>query len=104
MTKKITRKYIEGLLNQKDWGKKGSDEREVALILVCSGIIGAFPDKIKKILGNPNGVLKRTTENAIENKIWRKDGKVECEWLDKKAGGIALACDISVCMGWLKRK
>ena len=104
MKKKITRKYIESLLNQKDWGKKGSDEREVALILIASGIVGAFPEKIKKILGNPKGILKRTTELARKNKIWRKNGKVEVEWLDKKSGGIALACDVAVCMGWLNRK
>lgn len=104
MKKKITRKYIESLLNQKDWGKKGSNEREVALILICSGIIGAFPEKIEKILGNSNGILKRTTELARKNKIWKKDGKVEVEWLNKKTGGVALACDIAVCMGWLNRK
>ena len=103
MAKKITRKYIESLLNQKDWGKKGSDEREAALILICSGIVGAFPDKIKKILGDPKGIFKRTIQNAIKNKIWRKDGKLSVEWMDKKTGGVALACDVAVCLGWLKR-
>jgi hypothetical protein len=103
MKKKITRKYLESLLTQKDWGKKGSDEREVTLILICSGIIGAYPEKIEKILGNPKGILRRTTELAKKNKIWRKDGTIDAEWKDKKSGTIALACDVAVCMGWLKR-
>ena len=103
MAKKITRKYLESSLTQKGWGKKGSDEREVALILVCSGMVGAYPDKIKKILGDPKGVLKRTTELAVKNKIWRKDGKIDVEWTDKKTGGIALACDVAACLGYVKR-
>lgn len=101
--KKITRKYFENLLSQKDWGKKGSDEREVALILLCSGTIGAFPKKIKKILGDPNDILKMTTKNAILNKIWNKNGEVQVEWLNKKTGSVSLACDIAVCLGWIKR-
>ena len=68
--KKITRNYLEKSLNKKDWGKRGTDEREVALILLCSGIVGAFPEKIEKILGNPNGILKRTTKLAREAKLW----------------------------------
>ena len=101
--KKITRKYIEDQLNTKDWGKKGSDEREVALILLVSGIVGAFPEKVEEILGDPKGMLKRVTDNARKNGIWKKNGRVMCEWLDKKSGSVALACDVAVCLGWLKR-
>lgn len=103
MKNKITRESIEKLLNTKDWGKKGSEEREVALILVCSGIVGAFPKKIEEILGSPKKILNKTARLARENQIWTKDGEVDCEWSDKKTGTIALACDVVVCMGLIKR-
>ena len=101
--KNITRAELEKNLSTKDWGEKGSDEREVALILLCSVIVGANRKSIEKVLGNPSGVLNKVEVNARENGIWTKNGKVNCEWLDKKTGSVALACDVAVCLGWIKR-
>jgi|AMWB02.1.fsa_nt_gi hypothetical protein len=100
--KKITRKNLEELLNE-DWGKSGSDEREVTLILLCSAFVGAYPKKIKSILGCSEKILKNVETFARINRIWRNDRKVDCEWMDKINGGVALACDTAVCLGFLKR-
>mgnify|MGYP001563847419 CR=1 FL=1 len=90
-------------LSEKDWGKKDSIEYKTTVVLLSSAIVGGFAEKIARVLGYDIKFVKNIGKEARENKIWTKDGRVQCEWMDKKTGGIALACDTAVCLGWLKR-
>lgn len=104
MTKEEIKKTITTILKKhKDWGKPTSVEYKTTAILLASAFVGGFGDKIANILGYNKKFVKGIEKEAKKNGIWKKDGRISVEWTDKKAGGIALACDTAVCMGWLKR-
>ena len=98
----VTRSFLEKSLEEDVYRKKGTKEREVALILLTSAIVGPNVSGVRRVLGDPKKILNGVAERALKNGIWKK-GKVMADWPSKKSGVIALLLDVAVCLGYLDR-
>jgi hypothetical protein len=76
---------------------------QAAMVLLASGLVGPYVDRIAKFVGYPCGLVQVIGARLQEAKIWERD-EVRCEeWFDPKKGAIAFVLDLSVAEGRLMR-
>jgi hypothetical protein len=76
---------------------------QAAMVLLASGLVGPYVDRIAKFVGYPCGLVQVIGARLQEAKIWERD-EVRCEeWFDPKKGAIAFVLDLCVAEGRLMR-
>jgi|SRR5882724_6174480 len=71
------------------------------VIMVSSLQVGPNIRKLAAFTKYPISEITKISRNLRKNQVWR-GSKVHAAWFEKD-GGIALACDTCVALGWIKR-
>ena len=82
--------------------KPQSDEFRVYTLLLAALEVGAYPAAVAKFTGIDKIFVLRVGRRLRESGIW-KNGKTHADWWNKKSGGIALAADCAVGLGFIRR-
>jgi len=99
---KITITKIKQEIMKWDPGMSPDEEAfRAAVVLISSAHVGPNIRRLAKFTGYPSGQIATFGRNLRKSKIWR-GGKIEAGW-GGKDGGIALACDINVALGFINR-
>lgn len=103
-TKDMTFPGVKKLLREMDPKLEKSDDEGwlASCILLSAAFCGTGPKAIEKFTGLPGWVVKKWQRRAREAEIFKK-GRIECQWMDEKAGTVAFFCDVATVRGWLKR-
>lgn len=72
-----------------------------AVILLSSAQVGPNIRRLAKFTGYRAAEIAEFSRNLRKSQIW-KGGKIQAEWFGED-GGIALACDINVALGYIER-
>lgn len=99
---KITATKIKKEIMKWDPGLSPDEEGfRAAVVLVSSAHVGPNIRRLVKFTGYSYGQIAKFGHNLRKSKIWR-GGRVEAGWSGED-GGIALACDINVALGFIER-
>jgi hypothetical protein len=82
--------------------EENNDEFKVALLLLASIVIGPDERKLSRFTRLNRAEVEFIGANLRSSGVW-KDGKVRCDWFDRKYGGTAFRLDIAVGMGLLTK-
>lgn len=74
-----------------------------AMVLIAATQVGTKADRIAKRTGLKREVVRAYNRRLREQGVFIKNGKIACEWFDKKTGGIAFWMDVSVAEGLMNR-
>ncbi len=100
---KVDKKFIEKEVKKLDPLVKKSDEAfKIATILLSGLQVGADTKKIAEFLKINEKEVKKYEKNLRDNKVWVKS-KTQCNWFDKKEGGISFWLDVSIAQGYIKK-
>jgi hypothetical protein len=104
MTDAEIRRLIEAEIAQREPTVRRSDPSYWAYSL-CLGSIAVGPDanRIAQIMDLPLEPLAPMVERLQKNGVWGADGRVHADWNDPKNGGVALALDVAVALGYLEK-
>lgn len=104
MAKEMTFKEVQKTIREMDKKLEKTDAEgwEAACVLLSAAFCGTGAKALQDFTGLPAANIAKWQRRARDAGIFKK-GRIECEWMDEKAGGIAFFCDVAVMRGWLKR-
>lgn len=82
--------------------KPGTEGFNSYAILLASVVVGANQRRISKLINIPVRDFSHLVQNIKKNKIWSNGKVYGKEWFEKD-GGIALALDAAVAMGYINK-
>lgn len=84
----------------KNWKESGNGSKE-SLVFLASLFIGPNIKRLSKVLGYPRRLCSVVSRNLRKSQVW-KGCKIYGDY-SGECGSTALACDMAVASGWIKR-
>lgn len=102
MKNNVTLEQIKKEVKALDPDLEKGETFNIALILMSSCIVGPNIQRLSKFTRFPRSYIAKFSRRLRENRVWVK-GKIQCEWFEKEAGGIAFWMDVMVAQGIVTR-